>query len=97
MVINALFDESFLQSLSVDESVCFDKYFNGIFCPAFLVEALADLSKNVRGRSSEDEVSTMAGKYLDVHGMPCSHHEDLYLAELFGDESSASKISVRVP
>lgn len=40
-----LFDKSFLQSLSIDESVLFDHFFIPIVCPMFYVETLADLKK----------------------------------------------------
>jgi hypothetical protein len=44
-VITALFDKSFLQSLSVDESVWFDRHFAPVVCPVFYAETLADLAK----------------------------------------------------
>jgi hypothetical protein len=54
---NALFDKSFLQSLSVDESVWFDHYFYAVVCPLFYLETLADLEKAVReGRTPETEL-----------------------------------------
>ena len=53
-----LFDKSFLQSLSLDESVWFDHLFLINVCPLFYVETLADLDKPVgRGRSPEHEVA----------------------------------------
>lgn len=45
MVPIALFDKSFLQSLSVDKSVWFDHFFLPVVCPLFFVETLADLTK----------------------------------------------------
>jgi hypothetical protein len=48
--------KSFLQSLSVDESVWFDHFFIPNICPLFYVETLADLEKSVReGRTPERE------------------------------------------
>ena len=44
----ALFDKSFLQSLSLDESVWFDHFFFVNVCPIFYGETLADLDKTVR-------------------------------------------------
>lgn len=41
----ALFDKSFLQSLTVDESVWFDHFFLPVVSPLFFVETLADLAK----------------------------------------------------
>ena len=47
----ALFDKSFLQSLSVDESVWFDHFFLPVVSPLFFVETLADLAKAPRRNS----------------------------------------------
>ncbi len=56
-----LFDKSFLQSLSLDESVWFDHFFPTNLCPLFYVETLADLDKAVRsGRTPEQEVGIIA-------------------------------------
>ena len=41
----ALFDKSFLQSLSLDEAVWFDAFYMPVICPIFFVESLADLAK----------------------------------------------------
>lgn len=74
----ALFDKSFLQSLSVDEAVVFDHFFIAVICPMFYVETLADLEKEVRpGRTPEDEVRIIAQKTPEMHGAPCAHHLDL--------------------
>lgn len=37
----ALFDKSFLQSLSIDESVWLGHFFMPVVCPLFYVETLA--------------------------------------------------------
>jgi hypothetical protein len=80
-----LFDKSFLQSLSLDESVWFDHFFLTNVAPIFYVETLADLNKPARrGRSPEQEVSIIADKFPDMHGMPCSHHTDLCISNLLG-------------
>ena len=63
-----LFDKSFLQSLSVDESVWFDHFFLTNVCPIFYVETLADLGKtNKRNKSSADEVRIIAEKFPDLN------------------------------
>jgi len=41
----ALFDKSFLQSISADESVWFDHFFLPLICPVFYVETLGNLAK----------------------------------------------------
>jgi hypothetical protein len=59
----ALFDKSFLQSLTVDESVWFDHFFLAVVSPFFYVETLADLGKSLGGgRTPEDEVRIIAEK-----------------------------------
>jgi len=81
----ALFDKSFLQALSVDESVWFDHFFYPIICPLFYVETLADLEKAVRaGRTPEQEVGFIARKTPEMHGGPSVHHQTLALANLMG-------------
>ena len=63
-----LFDKSFLQGLSVDESVWFDDFFYPIICPLFYVETLADLEKAARdGRTPEQEVGFIARKSPEMH------------------------------
>jgi hypothetical protein len=81
-----LFDKSFLQSLTVDESVWFDQFFYANICPLFYVETLADLSKTSlrEGRSAEDEVKIIADKTPELHGGPCTHHQELCIANLMG-------------
>lgn len=80
-----LFDKSFLQSLTDDESVWFDHYFMPVVCPLFYVETLADLDKKVRGdRTPEAEVSIIARKFPEQSANPCSHHTSLIIGELLG-------------
>jgi len=81
-----LFDKSFLQSLSVDESVWFDHFFLTNICPLFYVETLADLEKSVRdGRTPEQEIGIIADKFPEMHGSPSAHHASLCIANLLGD------------
>ena len=80
-----LFDKSFLQSLSVDESVWFDHFFLANVCPLFYGETLADLDKTVRaGRTPEQEVGIIADKFPEMHGVPCAYHRTLCIGELLG-------------
>ena len=82
----ALFDKSFLQSLSVDESVWFDNFFLTNVCPLFYVETLADLEKSPReGQTPEQQVGIIATKFPEMHGTPSVHHGYAILAELMGD------------
>jgi hypothetical protein len=81
----ALFDKSFLQSLTLGEAVFFDHFFLSVICPLFYVETLADLDKHVReGRTPEQEVGIIADKVPEMSGYPCAYHTDLGAASLFG-------------
>jgi hypothetical protein len=73
----ALFDKSFLQSLSVDEAVWFDAHFISVVCPVFFVETLADLAKDPTERGPADRVvRVIASKFPEMHGSPCANHRD---------------------
>ena len=80
-----LFDKSFLQSLSLDESVWFDHFFLTNVAPIFYVETLADLNKPAwKECTPEQEVSIIADKFPDMSGNPCSHHTELCISNLLG-------------
>lgn len=81
-----LFDKSFLQSLTVDESVWFDHLFTANICPIFFVETVADLAKSHlrEGRTAEHEVAIIAEKTPEVGSYVCSHHGHVCLNELLG-------------
>lgn len=82
-----LFDKSFIQSLSIDESVWFDRFFLPVVCPIFYVETLADLAKTPRdGRTAEREVRIIASKFPEMQGSPCVEYSELSLANLMGHE-----------
>lgn len=82
-----LFDKSFLQALSTDESVWFDNFFYPVICPIFFVETMADLWKTPRpGKTAEDEVGIIAAKCPEMHGTPCYFHEELCLGNLAGHD-----------
>jgi hypothetical protein len=80
-----LFDKSFLQSLTVDESVWLDAFFVTNICPMFYVETLADIGKTgAKGRNSLDEVRKIAGKFPQINSGPCAYHLDLVISSLLG-------------
>lgn len=85
----ALFDKSFLQSLTVDESVWFDHFFLPVVSPLFFVETLADLVKQSKdgARTPEEEVRVIADKTPVLSGIPCVHHAQLCIANLLGHEA----------
>lgn len=83
----ALFDKSFLQAITLDESVWFDHFFLAVVCPLFFVETLADLTKkHLEGstRTPEEEVRVIADKTPVLSGAPCVHHTQLCTANLMG-------------
>ena len=81
----ALFDKSFLQSLSVDESVWFDNFFVANICPLFYFETLADLQKKKRlRRSPEDEVRLLVQKFPEMAGVTNVWHGTLHYLNLVG-------------
>jgi len=85
MSVITLFDKSFLQSLTVDESVWFDRFFNSVVCPIFYVETLADLSKKPReDRTAEAEVRIIAAKFPEMSGSPCADHYSMARLDVLG-------------
>jgi hypothetical protein len=84
----ALFDKSFLQSISIDESVWFDRFFIPMVCPIFYVETLGDLAKEPTSRSSEDIVRDIANKFPEWAGSPCCFHGELAIHDLLGNQVS---------
>jgi hypothetical protein len=94
-VLTTLFDKSFLQSLSVDESVWFDQHFLPVICPVFYAETLADLAKQPTERGpAENEVRNIAAKFPEMHGYPCASHFTMAIADLLGQ---AAPMDGRVP
>ena len=81
-----LFDKSFLQALSTDESLWFDNFFYPVISPLFYIETLADLWKKPReGKTAEDEVGIIAAKTPQMHGGPCFFHQELCIQSLLGN------------
>jgi hypothetical protein len=80
----ALFDKSFLQSISTDEAVWFDHFFMPIVCPVFHVETLGNLAKQSTQRTPEAAVRDLANKFPEWSGSPCEFHADLAIADLLG-------------
>jgi hypothetical protein len=82
----ALFDKSFLQSISTDESVWFDHFFMPIVCPVFYVETLGNLAKEPTKRGPpEVMVRDIANKFPEWAGSPCGFHVDLVINDLLGN------------
>lgn len=83
----ALFDKSFLQSLTLDEAVWFDHFFIANVCPIFYAETLADLAKEMGPeKSALREVQIIADKYPETSGIPNAYHGAICLTELLGEQ-----------
>ena len=99
-----IFDKSFLQSLSIDESVILDQMFSCVITPMFFVETMADLTKETaRGRTAEQVVGGLAERTPVGHCYINTFHQQVVLDDLLGrrQESDhrpavAGGISVRV-
>lgn len=85
-----IFDKSALQSLSADEAVWLDNFFQSNLTPLFFIETLADLEKQMKsGKSPEDVVGDIALKAPDRGAHPNAHHRRLVETELYGLDTIA--------
>jgi hypothetical protein len=85
-VLTTLFDKSFLQSISVDESVWFDQHFTPVVCPVFYAETLADLALTPNDPAfAEREVRKIADKFPQMSGYPCASHFTMIVGDLLGE------------
>jgi hypothetical protein len=84
----ALFDKSFLQAISVDESVWFDKFFLPVVCPVFYIETLGNLAKDKTSLGpGETMVREIARKVPELGGSPCVFHVDIAINDLLGSHT----------
>jgi len=79
-----LFDKSFIQNLTVDESVWFDHFFNTVLCPLFYVETLSDLTKVTPKRTPKKEVQIISNKCPQMHITTTMFHHYLSIQNLLG-------------
>jgi len=79
-----LFDKSFIQNLTVDESVWFDHFFNTVLCPLFYVETLSDLTKVTTSRTPKKEVQIISDKCPQMHITTTMFHHFLSIQNLLG-------------
>ncbi|OQB05245.1 MAG: hypothetical protein BWY19_01123 [bacterium ADurb.Bin212] len=83
-----IFDKSFLQSLSIDESCWLDNFYLSNITPLFYIETLADLSKTSKdSKKSEDVVSLLAHKTPSMGAYPNLHHRTILLQDLIGNHT----------
>lgn len=89
-----IFDKSFLESLTLDESVWLDNFFLSNITPIFFVETLADLEKESKkgkiARSPEELVGELANKTPVMGPVPNMFHLRLVVANLLGNEVEMS-------
>lgn len=83
-----IFDKSFLESLTVDESVWLDNFFLTNITPIFYVETLGDLQKSAKKgkihRTSEELVEDVAKKTPILESCPGVYHQRLVFEDLLG-------------
>lgn len=78
-----IFDKSFLQSLSLDESVWLDMFFNTCLVPPFYAETLGDLDKQNEGSSDpESVVAALSDKTPDMSMVPCADFRTILAYEV---------------
>lgn len=82
-----LFDKSFLQSISLDEAVWFDRFFSPVVCPIFYVETLGDLGKaaSKRGSAENTVAKDIAKKFPEMGGSLCAFHVTIATNDLLGN------------
>ena len=51
-----IFDKPSLESLNLDEAVLLDSFYSSVITPIFFVECLADLEKNIRSKSTPEQL-----------------------------------------
>lgn len=80
-----LFDKSFIQSLSIDESVWFDYFFKTNICPIFYDETLRNLeTEPYPEKSIEETISINLSKTPFLQIEASKHHNDLCVSNLLG-------------
>jgi hypothetical protein len=85
--LHLIFDKSALQSFSLDETNWLDHFYMTVITPLFFAEVLADLEKEIgRGRTPEQIVGELALKTPDMNSTPCTHHHQIALSVLFGND-----------
>ena len=93
----ALFDKSFLQSISADESVWFDRFFMPIVCPIFYVETLGNLAKEATHQGppeviappmSMNALTGNIGSIATCPIRPCVHNDALDVLDVLVGRSA---------
>jgi hypothetical protein len=78
-----IFDKSSLESLNLDEAVLMDNFYMSTITPLFFVECLADLEKQLRSKSTPEQlVGSLADRTPESQSYPNIHHMNVLKAEL---------------
>jgi hypothetical protein len=78
-----IFDKSSLESLNLDEAVLMDNFYLSTITPLFFVECLADLEKEIRSKSTPEQVvGSLADRTPESQSYPNVHHMTILKAEL---------------
>lgn len=85
-----IFDKSFLQSLSVDESVWLENFFLTNLTPLFYIETLVDIEKEVRGKQTPQQIVSRIALKTPQDVYPNMHHFRLLVHNLLGGKVDMS-------
>src|SRR5438874_2332805 len=78
-----IFDKSSLESLKLDEAVLMDNFYMSTITPLFFVECLADLEKQIKSKSTPEQlVGSLADRTPESQSYPNVHHMNILKAEL---------------
>src|SRR5438876_8443234 len=78
-----IFDKSSLESLNLDEAVLLDNFYVSNITPLFFVECLADLEKQIKSRSTPEQlVGSLADRTPESQSYPNVHHMSILKSEL---------------
>jgi hypothetical protein len=85
-MLMAIFDKSFIHSITAEEAAVFDMHFMSNITPLFFVEVLADLEKAnlADGEARTALVRSLAGKTPSFRSYSNILHHDIALHELLG-------------
>lgn len=79
-----IFDKSFLQSLSIDESVWLENFFLTNLTPLFYTETLVDIKKEVKGKQTPQQIVSNIALKTPQNSYPNMHHFRLLVHNLLG-------------
>ena len=78
-----IFDKSSLESLNLDEAVLLDNFYRSNITPLFFVECLADLEKDIKSRSTPEQlVGSLALRTPESQVCANVHHHKILEGEL---------------